>query len=478
VNPFDEVARLAKALDQRAVQVREWDAWYVGDHPLPLPPPNTAAATDVEAKRAFENMARVGVLNFLSPVVDAPAAKLTLEGFSGDEGPAREAWEAFRRCEFDADASLVHASALRTGQGFATAWVGEDGRPEFTVEDPEQCIVAYEAGSRRKRRSALKRWVDEDGRQLATLQTPDKVYRFRGPAVSQYLEIVGNGGSGQWKLREDVDPVVGNPLGVVPTVEFRANPSVKMSLFGGGTPEFAKELNDQRRINLTVLNMLVTMEHQAFRQRWVTGWDYPTLEDGTPDKAAMHKASAARLWTFFNDGGGFEPGGEQIKVGEFSQADFRPFLDAIEAWVRGMASRSGTPPYAFLLGNMINVAADPIARIEAVHTAKVRRHALVFGAADVELAKLGLMIAGMSRADVADVSLQPAWAEFEQRTGAEQATLAMAAHNVGMPQRAVFEMFPGVTVEDAARLKREADAQTAFRSVFTAPGVEETEGAQ
>ena len=42
-DPSDERNRLIKALDGRAKAVKEADDWFEGRHPIPTPPPNTAA---------------------------------------------------------------------------------------------------------------------------------------------------------------------------------------------------------------------------------------------------------------------------------------------------------------------------------------------------------------------------------------------------------------------------------------------------
>lgn len=460
IDPRSELHRLLAALDARATKVREADDWYTGNHPLPEPPANTSAATDLESRQAFQTMARLSVTNFLAPVVDGVASRLKLEGFRGDQ--STRVWDLFKRSDMDIDSLLVFAAALRTGSAMVTVWPGDDGRPEISIEDPEQCIVSYWAGSRRKRRSALKVWVDEDGRQLATLYLADAIYKFVGPARSQLIEIAGVGG--EWQPRGE-DWITLNPLRVVPMVELRANHSTKAAMFGGGRPEFHLATNDQKRLNEAVLKMLIMMEHQAWRQRWVTGWDYPVLPDGSPDKDKMHRASAARLWTFYNDGSP-NMDSEPIRVGEFSQADFRPLLEVIENDARAIASITYTPPYAFLLGNMINVAADSLARIEGVHIDKVRTHARFFGRDLVEIAMLALMCEGESRDAVLAMDYVPVFGEFEARTGAEQAQIAQAARGLGVPLQSSFAMLPGVDEDQAARLAREARAEQMQQGLF------------
>jgi len=466
MEPIDLVVHLSEALDARAKAVAAADAWFSGDHPIPDPPNNTAAAVDLAARASFTAMAKLSVTNVLAPVVKVPAARLNVEGFRFSASPTStdtQAWDIWRRNHLDGDSDLTQAAALRCGSAPVLVWVGPDGLAEITVEDPSQVIIAYEAGSRRRRRAALKRWVDDDDRLCATLYTPTEIYKYQAPGAAPAVTATVHVGSdpivpavavGQqsWKPREvpgEAWPLP-NPFGVVPMLEARANAPLKASRFGGGVPEFAGQINEQRKLNATVMDMLITLENQAYRQRWATDWDYPTLDDGKPDTAEMIRAGASRLMVFNNEDGTVP------KVGEFAQADFRPFLDVLEFWINIVATSSGTPPYAFALGEMMNVAADMMARIEGIQSDKLKVHSRAFGETWSEVMRLALFIEGNEKA--ADPAITVAWGEFDRRTATEQANLAVQANALGAPKQATFAMFPGVDQAEAYRWKIEAIA--------------------
>lgn len=463
MTPLEWLEKLHEALDKRAASVAEARAWYDGDHPIPEPPPNTPATSDAEARKAFNAMAKLAVTNFLPPVVDAPAQKLRIEGFrfSRDSTAAdRDLWDIYRRNHLLTDGPLTIHEAIQTGQSFFMVWPGADGLAEITVEDPACTIVAYAAGSRRVRAAAFKRWLGEDGHLYANLYLPGEIYKYRSkqrdgsalivPGTSEYRT--------HWEIREvpgEMWPVA-HPYGV-PIVEGRVNAPLRAAPFGGGRPQFAKQITTQRRINRTVMGRLVTEDSQSFRQRWATGWDYPTLEDGTtPDKAALQKASAARLWAFDDP---------DVSVGEFSQADFQPFLKAVQEDVKVLAAQSATPPYAFLLGDMINVASDSLARIEGSHLATVRALADQLSEAFVEVMRLALSVEGDPRA--ADPSLSVVWGEFEQRTATEQANLAQIMAGLGAPAEKVYAALPGVDAAEAARWAEQATSDLLLASALT-----------
>lgn len=468
---------LNDALDERQKQVAEYRAWYEGNHPLPTPPSNTFAGTDAEARRAFENMAKLGVMNFLAPVVDAPASKLRIEGFRFGEQPVSsdaQAWAIWERNNLTGDSDLSTHEALQVGQAFAIVWADSDGQATITVEDPAACIVAYQSGSRRARAAGLKRWVDDYGYLYANVYLPDGIYKFQATMKSDTkLIVVGKPGDTpkKWEPRlvDGEEWPLANPTGKVALHEIRANPQLRHSRFGGGRPEFLGQLNEQRKINHTVLQMLITMEHQAFRQRWVTGWGAPTKEDGTPDKHMILKASAAALMIFPE---GVNPG-EEVKVGEFSQADFAPFLAVIDRWVKAIASTSGTPPYAFLLGDMINVAADSLARIEGVQTNKIAAHGRTFGIDYTEILLAALAIENNPKAQ--DPSASVVWCEPEERTATEQANLAQIMRNLGAPDEVVYSTLPGVSQQEAKRWIANRGADMLIDSAFNgdSPAVSE-----
>ena len=449
MDPLTWLEVLTEALDKRRDEVVANRDWYEGRHPIPAPPANTAAATDREARMAFEVMAQLAITNFMPPIVDHPASRLRVEGFRFSESPTStdaDLWQMWRRNHLPADSKVWISDTLAAGEGFLMVWPGPDGRVEITIEDAANTIVAYEAGSRHRRIAALKRWVDDDGHTRANVYLRDGIYKYRSqrPADTKLVLPRAPGFKESWEqYQPDVWPVR-NPWGVVPIVESRVNAPIQGRRFGGGRPQFHRQITDQKRINRTVMGRLVTEDYQSFRQRWVTGWDFPTLEDGSPDKTAIQRAGAARMFTFDDP---------NVKVGEFSQADFTGFLRAVQEDVKVIAATSSTPPYAFLIGDMINVASDALARIEGTALALVADLADQISAPLVEALRLALLMEGDQRA--ADDGLTVVWGEFEHRTAAEQTQLAEAADRLGAPKEVVYAMLPGVDQTEAARWRRQ-----------------------
>ncbi len=465
-DPSVERDRLLKALDERAKAVADADDWFEGRHPIPEPPINTAAAVDAEARAAFVKMAELAVTNLLPPIVMAPARKLDPQGFQLSQDPTKtdgEAWTIWLRNDMDAEGGVLADDTLRTGQSIVLVWPDTDGKAVITVEDPAQCLVSYAAGSRKVRRSAIKRWTDDDGHVCVTVYTPRFLYKWRAKS-KQVAGLHLPATSEAWDKRDvpgEAWPLP-NPYGEVTMAEVAIGQGSKSRINGGGVPYFTRQLNEQRKINQTVMNLLVTMEYQAFRQRWVTGWDFPLLPDGTVDKVSVAKASAARVMAF-SAGSGEDA--DQIRVGEFSQADFTPFGKMMELWIKFMASTSSTPPYAFLLGDMVNVAADALARIDGEHIASVEFLARRVGRGEAEIMRLCYLVEGNAKAK--DPVISTVWGEFENRTGSEQADMAGTLNEVGAPKEAVFGAFKGVSAYQAAQWARTAEGRALLAAANT-----------
>src|SRR5690606_30459609 len=245
-------------LARQAKEGTRLEAYYKGQHPIPSPPRSLDTRVFREAAKAYRNLAEMGITNFCRLIADAPANRLAVTGFRftarDDAGAPVEdrdaaAWAIWQRSHLDADQALVHTTSLYTGKAYALVW-GDGERATITVEHPSQVIIAYAPGSRRIRQAALKAWEDENGVRYAVLYAPDAIYKWRADKTE-------NGESPRWEQwQPDTDatwPVV-NELGVVPVVEFRANPRSRPAPYGGGRSEFETVLSIQDRINKTAFD--------------------------------------------------------------------------------------------------------------------------------------------------------------------------------------------------------------------------------
>lgn len=427
--------RLLVALDERQRSVKQLEAYYEGDHPLPVMPTSNAA---LQAETAYRRLLQMGRTNWVKLVADAPAERLQVTGFrSGLEQAAdAEVWGIWQANQLDADSALVHSTALVTGQAFALVWADANGQPKITPEHPSQCIVAYERGTRRERAAGLKAWRDDSGKICATLWTRDWVLKYESEKESESL--IGN----DWVRRETPGEPwpARNPLGVVPLVEFRANPSLRPAVLGGGCGEFEPVLDIQDRINRVLFTRLLAGEFGAFRQRWVVGMDLEVdAETGRVDEP--FRAAIDRLWMVDDP---------DVKFGEFSATDLRPFIDAVEADVTHLAAITKTPPH-YLLGKEVNISAEALKASEAGLVAKTARHRDQFSEAWEEVLRLAVAVRDPKDPRAQDLASMVIWRDIEQRTWGETVDAILKMQALGVPQEALWERLPGVTPQDIAR---------------------------
>lgn len=441
---------LLRKLGDQQRRVERLENYYEGKHPIPSPPRRLNARAFDEARRAFSHLAKLGVTNWVKLVADAPSERLAVMGFrfgedmSGDQ----DAWRIWQQNQLDADQALVHDNALQTGSSYVLVWGDEDGEALITPEHSSQMIVAYVPGSRRRRLAALKSWTDDDGRWLCTLYTPEAIYKWQTRSTTPGLGVALNGEPG-WEPRQVAGEPwpLPNPLPAVPVVEFAANRSLRPSPYGGGMAEYESVIPIQDRINKTVFDRLVTAEHQAFRQRWAIGWDPPrNPETGEVDQGAMQRASQSSLWTFDMDP-------SEIKLGEFDQADFTGFLEAVEADVNAMAAISKTPPQ-YLLGAMVNISGDALVAAESGLVSKTQKHQMNFAESWEEVMRLALAVNGDPRAN--DRSSMIIWRDAEMRNMAQTVDAVLKMQQLGVPTEALWQMLPGVTPQDINRWRGQA----------------------
>lgn len=461
--------RLLEALDKQCKRVALLEKYYDGDHPLPTPPQAMNADAFAEAKAMFRTLSKMGMTNWVRMIARAPAERLRIQGFrfgnaSTPDDDARKLWQTNH---LDADSQLLVDTVFSTGQGYGLVWpstvlVAADGSVEFepgsipsmTFEHPSEMIVAYAAGSRRRRVAALKRWKAEDGRLMVTLYTPSWVFKWRSRSTRpEYGQAMGF--ENAWEERSvELTPAtftspavmepwpLRNPFGEVPVVEFAINTGLRARPFGGGVSEFDAVLTIQDRINKTIFDRLVTGESQAFKQRYAIGWT-PPVDPVTklPDPRATFRASQASMWAFED---------KDVKVGEFNQADFTHFIKAAESDVNAMAAISQTPPQ-YLLGAMVNISGDAMAAAESGLVSKTEAHATVLGEPAEEFMRLGLRAFGSRSAD--DEQSQVIWADIERRSWSMKIDGLVKLRALGVPDEELWAMVPGVTAIDVQRWK-------------------------
>jgi hypothetical protein len=421
--------RLGKALSSDVPRMTDLMRYDSGDHPLPV--------GNRKMRDTYHRLQKMGRSNYTGLVAEAVEERLVVTGFrtgsKGSQATDDDAWGIWQANSLDADCNIVHHQALVTGRSYVI--VGADTDPKappgsvlITPESPLQVIHESDPARPRRLLAAMKTWIDSiQGRQLAIVYLPDQIHYFQ--AVSTGMTPV-EWDPKTWEVTQDPSA---NPLGEVPVVPFiNRRPRSPM-----GMGEFEDVTDIQDRINVTILDRLVTQAMQAYRQRWAKGINVED-ENGNPQRP--FDPGADLLWIVEDENASF---------GDFQQTDLKPILDACSADIRDLAAISRTPPH-YLLADMVNVSGDALTAAESGLTSKVTNRSVEFGEAWEKVLRLA---AQYGDGEVGDDSVI-VWADPERHSLAELADAAVKYQSAGVPFRERMALL-GFTPSEVDRMEAE-----------------------
>ena len=439
--------RLAEAQAARLPKLRRLYRYFEGDHDMPEGHDKAR-----EAFRAFQRKARSNYTGLVAESVIERARPIGFRvGTAGADDP--DAWQIWAANRMNADIRLAIRAAVSMGESYLLVGPpdGSAGQwPVITAEDPREFIAEMDPIRKREPLAALKIWADEmSGERRAVLYLPDAMYGFTAPLIGDTYQGAGY---------EAFNVQSWSPAGQIPNAIGRvpvARMPNRMDLFGHVKAEFADVIDIQDRINSAILDRMVMIKMQAYRQRWIKGTSL-TDENGDPVPLTP---GADILWVVED---------EDAEFGEFQQSDIRPVLEAVKDDVRDLAAISRTPPH-YLMAEFTNAGGDAFAQSETGHVAKVGERLDQYGEAIESAARLAYYYLGDPRAD--DLTLSTVWADPQYRSLAEKADAATKLVAAGVPWRTVMISVMGYSLEDVARMEAEraSDALTAALSALAAP---------
>ncbi|MGX1133181.1 hypothetical protein RKD49_005371 [Streptomyces glaucescens] len=408
--------------------------------------------------------------NWVQVVSDSPVERLTVNGIqpAGETEADTESWRVWQMNGLDADSQLGFQGAVNSARSFVLVWGNpdDDETPEVTFEDASQCIVAYEPGSRRKRRAALKRW--EDGADdYATLYLADQVWKFKRSRLgaadkSPQMQSVDDELK-SWELREiptEPNPQP-NPMGVVPMVELPNRPM----LAGDPISDIAGVIAMQDAVNLVWAQLFTAMDYAAFPQRIVTGAEVPEIPilDGNGQIVGskpvdLEKFAVDRVMFFT---------GDNVKTDEWTAANLEAYTKVIEVAVGHIAAQTRTPQH-YLIGKMANLSGDALIAAETGLVKRVQEKQLWFGQALREVFRL-IALAQGNEAKARDIAGgRLLWADAESRSQAQLADALQKLKDIGFPFEWIALRY-GLTPTEVADLllMREKEMQADPMGAFT-----------
>lgn len=445
------VETLEKELTTRCGPIDTFKAFYQGEGKL-------AFASD-EFRKYHGARYKDFCDNWVQVVSDSPVERMTVTGvkpYGVDQADA-ESMRVWQVNGLDADSQLGFLGSVMSARSFALVWgdPDDDETPVVTFEDASSCIVAYEPGSRRKRRAALRRWQDGD-KYMAVLYLPDEVWKFERPVERRVkTEDMASVDTmlDDWKpreLRDEPNPQP-NPMGVVPVVELFNRPL----LADDPISDVAGVVPMQNAVNLLWAQLFTASDYAAFPQRVVLGAERPMIPvlneagDVIAEKPLDLEKLAADRIAFIT--------GENAKIAEWTAANLEAYTKVIEVAVGHIAAQTRTPQH-YLIGKMANLSADALLAAETGLVKRVEEKQLWYGQA---LRELFALIALAQGDDEKAKSLRAGymlWADAESRSQAQLADALLKLKQIGFPFQFLAQKFgltPAEVVDLLAMIERE-----------------------
>lgn len=422
------VQLLEAELIQRGREISRHNAYYRGEHPLKYASDKWAKFHGDRYKDFSDNWTQV--------VADSPVERMTVTGFlaSGETDADRELWKVWQVNGLDADSQLGFLGSVVNARSFVLVW-GDPKNPDMpvvTFEDPSQCVVSYEPGSRRLRRAALKRWQDGD-EDFATLYLADEVWKFSRPHLatdgdkSSQMQDVDEALK-KWTPRELVDEPnpQPNPMGVVPMVELPNKPA----LAADPISDVGGVIAMQDAINLLWAQLFTASDYASFPQRVVLGAEPPVIpklnEKGEvigTQQVDLEKFAVDRVMMFK---------GKDARIAEWQSANLAMYTGLIEVAVGHLAAQTRTPQH-YLVGKMANLAEGALLAAETGLVKRVEEKQTWSGQGLREMARLIALARGEDDKAEAMRSGRVLWKDAESRSSAQLADALLKLKQLGFP---------------------------------------------
>ncbi len=420
------VDALEKQLVSRRDDIATANRYYRGEQRL--------AYASEQFNRFFAERFNGFADNWCGVVADSLAERLAVTGIRPDgvdTPPDADLWRVWNTRSLDADSSIGFVDAVIARRSFALVWGNPDDEttPEVTFEHPSQAIVAYEAGSRRRRKAALKLWSDGEF-DLATLYLANVVWKFRRRRAAGGVQLPpGVSGGRGWEPRrpsEDRAWPLPNPMGVVPMVELPNRPF----LVGEPLSEISGVIAMQNAVNLLWAYLFTTADFASFPQRIVLGAEVPKtpILDDNGQVIGERPVDLAKfavdrvLWIE----------GKDAKVANWPAAQLDVYTNVIEVQVGHIAAQTRTPQH-YLVGKMANLSADALKAAETGLVSKAAERQVYFGEAVRELFRLIALAQGQPEKARAVAAGTVLWKDPESRSEAQLVDALQKLKDIGFP---------------------------------------------
>jgi hypothetical protein len=407
-----QLDRVLQSATTKQRVLKEFDNYSKGMFDAPFLPSQGQSAL----AREYRSLATRSELPICGLIVSAVTNRLLVDGIRDANGDMNdEMWDWWQQSKLDSRQLQLYSDALVFGDGYLSVVPSEDGTyPLMMPESPLHLAAVHDPIDPLKVRYAAKA-VDD----FAWLYTDEAIYSFRRGTGAQ-----------RWILIDTVR----HPLGVCPIVRF---PN-KLDSAGRSESEIAQVLPIQRRINQTIYTRLLLEAAAAWRQRWVSGIDVDSDENGDP--VPPFRMSVDKLLVAPDP---------DTKFGEFQASSTADLLSAVENDLRHAAVVTQTPPTLFAANSISNISAESLAVLEGGLTRKVEAKQQAFGEAFEYAQVLGGALMGRE----VGFDIEVVWSNMELQSMAQKSNAFVQLRSAGLPVAYLLESIMGLTPQAIANIE-------------------------
>jgi hypothetical protein len=445
------VKRLTDKLGKDLPRLYDLEDWMEGNPPLAIP--------DKTSSAGFERLQKIAKLNLAELIVNAPLYRMQPLTFrtasGGDDNGDEEANRIWKNNNMKVASSEILEWMLTFSRAYGIVGTRDTDDPKnralLTAEHPTQVITEPDPDNPGYALAAIKIYRDD-------LTESDVIVLWRGNYMrvarryhkNSALPLKKRHRKSAWRIQPEAwdwdteyEDVLyteeGHPVGdshtkLPPVFEFRNRQ---------GKGEFEKHLGTLNRINHTILQRMIIIAFQAFRQRGVKGVPN-TDEDGKEiDYQDIFAADPGAVWIL----------PEAADFWESGQADLTPVLTSVKDDIIHLAVSSGTPLFSVV----------PDAANGSAEGAALQREGLIFKTeASINLADgafcrmMGAafeILGDQVRQDVS--AIEGIWASAKRSSLQERATAAVQAKVAGVPWRTNMKVFLELTPDQIKQAEQE-----------------------
>ncbi|MDO5619281.1 phage portal protein [Kocuria sp.] len=429
---------LAKKLGDRLPQIHKNEQWLDGSPPIPWP----------DKGGNFQRLQKIANLNYAEVITNARLHRIKLLTFKTAVDASADGDDEVNRIMEGSDATNEYRRALRWAVGLSAGYLitdhkmpehGSEGGVRISAEHPSQVIVEPNPSDPLRPLAALKIYRDDVAdRDVVVLWRPG----YQRIAIHPGGSILPHGTARTWRivpqlwqLSNDLWPL---PVDYVPVVELRPE---------DGKACFEQHIGSMERINHTILQRMILIALQAFRQRGLKGAPKHDQNGKEIDYEDIFESDPGSFWIL----------PAAVELWESGTTDITPVLNAVRDDIKHLGAVSNTPLHLLA----------PESANESANGSELKREGLVFECEDLITEFRGPMKASMATAlrlvalaDRADeMSLRPVFADPRRASLTERAESARAAKDAGVPWRTRMEKFVQLDPQEIrdAELQRNED---------------------